>query len=305
MMKKLILLIAVTTLVGCGKQAPQTQPEAKSQPKKEVKKSGSPEDKPKAVAKKPETVEPTPVELATLEQKHPNAFVNSLGMVFKSVLGTEVQFCIWETRVKDYAAYAVANEGVDATWQEQVDKFKQTDTHPVGCVNWNDAKTFCAWLTKKDLAEGKIKAGRKYRLPTDVEWSVAVGLGKENGNTPKEKSMGIRGVYPWGKEWPPPKGAGNYAQETFLGKSLKVDRFEYTSSVGSFPANAHGLHDMGGNMWEWCEDLYDPVDKRHRVLRGASWDTFLREYILSSDRDGGTPDICGGNLGFRCVLASE
>ena len=88
--------------------------------------------------------------------------------------------------------------------------FQQEDTHPVVKVNWYDANAFCAWLTKKELAEGKIKEGQKYRLPTDAEWSVAVGLGQEKGNTPKEKSRGIKDVYPWGKEWPPPKGVGNY-----------------------------------------------------------------------------------------------
>ena len=187
-------------------------------------------------------------------------------MSFVPVPGTEVQFCIWETRVKDYAAYAAANAGVDGSWKKPFGRkgFKQADTHPVVNVSWNDAQAFCEWLTKKELAEGKIKAGQKYRLPTDAEWSVAVGLGKEKGNTPEEKHRGIKDVYPWGKEWPPPVEAGNYY------KSLKVDKFEYTSPVGSFAANKLGLHDMGGNVWEWCEDKYSPTSTR-RVLRGASW----------------------------------
>ena len=94
---------------------------------------------------------------------------------------------------------------------------------------------------------------------------MAVGSGKETGNTPKEKKSGIKGVYPWGKEWPPPKGVGNYDEY------LNVDNYEYTSSVGSFAANKLGLHDMGGNVLEWCEDWYDPEEKANRVLRGASW----------------------------------
>ena len=133
-------------------------------------------------------------------------------MKFVPVAGTEVAFCIWETRVKDYAAYAAANAGVDGRLEKLWPGFKQEDTHPVVKVSWNDANAFCAWLTKKELAEGKIKAGQKYRLPTDAEWSVAVGLGKEKGNTPEAKSEGIKDVYPWGKEWPPPVGAGNYSE---------------------------------------------------------------------------------------------
>ena len=233
------------------------------------------------------TTKPTP----------PKAFTNTLGMKFVPVPGTEVAFCIWETRVKDYAAYAAANAGVDESWKKPFgDEFKQADTHPVVRVNWNDAQAFCEWLTKKELAEGKIKAGQKYRLPTDAEWSVAVGLGQEKGNTPEEKDSGIKDVYPWGKEWPPPKGAGNY------GESLNADNFEYTSPAGSFAANKLGIHDMSGNVWEWCEDKYSPTSTL-RVLRGASWDyDGDPDYLLSSGRDRGTPGYRGNDFGFRCVL---
>ncbi len=227
----------------------------------------------------------------------PKAFTNTLGMKFVPVPGTKVQFSIWETRVKDYAAYAAANAGVDTKWKRP--EFTRADTHPVMNVNRNDAVAFCAWLTKKELAEGKIKAGEKYRLPTDAEWSVAVGLEQEKGNSPKEKSQGIKDVYPWGKEWPPPKGAGNYF------KRLKVDNFEYTSPVGSFAANQHGLHDLGGNVWEWCEDWYDPAAKAFRVLRGASWSTSIPALVLSSSRFYNSPGGRYDGIGFRCVLASE
>ncbi|MBL68693.1 MAG: hypothetical protein CMO74_09655 [Verrucomicrobiales bacterium] len=139
-------------------------------------------------------------------------FTNTLGMMFKPVPGTDVQFCIWETRVKDYAAYATAKAGVDGSWKKPTAlgiDFAQKETHPVVNVSWEDANAFCAWLTRKERAAGKIKAGQQYRLPTDAEWSMAVGLGQEKGNTPLEKDEGIKGVYPWGKEWPPPKGAGS------------------------------------------------------------------------------------------------
>ena len=86
----------------------------------------------------------------------------------------------------------------------------QANTHPVVNVSWEDANAFCAWLTKKELAEGKITASQRYRLPTDAEWSVAVGLGRETGSSPEEKDAGVKDVYPWGNQWPPPKAAGNY-----------------------------------------------------------------------------------------------
>jgi formylglycine-generating enzyme required for sulfatase activity len=226
-------------------------------------------------------------------------------MKFVPVPGTKVQFCIWETRVKDYAAYAAANVGVVGRWKNFGRGFKQADTHPVVHVSWNDAQAFCEWLTRKELAEGKIKVGQKYRLPTDAEWSVAVGLGKEKGSTPEAKSRGIaRGhfsiggrdrVYPWGKEWPPPKEAGNYSA------SLKVDNYEYTSPAGSFAANKLGLHDMGGNVYEWCEDKWNPTSS-YRVLRGACWGGYAPAPLLSSLRYYRTPGGRYGNFGFRCVL---
>ena len=138
-------------------------------------------------------------------------FVNTLGMSFVPISETKVQFSIWETRVKDYAAYVAANPDVNARWKNH--KFEQAETHPVVMVGYDDAQAFCAWLTKKELAAGKLKQGQRYRLPTDAEWSVAVGLGEENGDTPKEKDGGIKDVYPWGKGYPPPKGSGNYRHD--------------------------------------------------------------------------------------------
>jgi formylglycine-generating enzyme required for sulfatase activity len=270
-MKQLsLVLIAAVAMGVCEKKTTPAEPVTKPEPK--------------AAGKKP-----TP----------PKAFTNTLGMVFKPVPGTEVQFCIWETRVKDYAAFAVANAGVDGRWKKfGLAGFKQADTHPVVNVNWEDANAFCEWLTKKEMAEGKIKAGQKYRLPTDAEWSVAVGLGKEKGNTPAEKHMGIKDVYPWGKGYPPPKEAGNY------NNSLKVDNYDYTSPVGSFAANKLGLHDMGGNVWEWCEDKYSLTGSTstYRVLRGVSWFYSNPVILLSSYRNFYAPDIRIINCGFRCVL---
>ncbi|MEI6568613.1 MAG: SUMF1/EgtB/PvdO family nonheme iron enzyme [Verrucomicrobiota bacterium] len=212
-------------------------------------------------------------------------------MVFTGVAGVPA-FSIWDTRVSDYRAYAKANSGVDQGWKDP--GFKQTVDHPVVKLSWDDAQAFCAWLTKKERGEGKINATQRYRLPTDAEWSVAVGLEVEAGGTPKDKNMKIKGVYPWGTQWPPPKGAGNYDQ------SRGVDDYNTTSPVGSFNPNKHGLYDMGGNVWQWCEDWFDG-DQKFRVLRGASWNNYDPDYLLSSSR-GLMPDIRSINFGFRCVL---
>ena len=206
-----------------------------------------------------------------------NPFVNSLGMKFVPVAGTAVLFGVWDVRVRDYRAYASAAGGVDNSWQHV--NFTQGDDHPVVRVSWEDAQAFCAWLTQKERREGRLSEQQSYRLPREVEWNRAVGNGK----------------YPWGKQWPPPSGAGNYAA------SLGVDNYVNTSPVASFEANQHGLYDMGGNVWQWCEDWYDS-EQRNRVLRGASFFIDSPEDLLSSCRYYRPPVFRYNFVGFRCVL---
>ena len=216
--------------------------------------------------------------------------MNTLGMKFVPVAGTEVLFSVWETRVQDYAAFASATSR-----RVQKPVFEQGPTHPVVNVNWDDAQAFAKWLTEKERAEGKLTVGQSYRLPQDWEWSVAVGLNEARGGTPKEKDGKINDVYPWGTQWPPPQGAGNYDPD------LKVDSFANTSPVGSFAGNRFGLFDLGGNAWEWCEDFYDG-SSADRVLRGGWWVSISSDSLLSSYRYYGTADFRNGNVGFRCVL---
>ena len=87
--------------------------------------------------------------------------------------------------------------------------FAQTMDDPVVNVSWEDAKAFCGWLS------GKEGYGKRYRLPTDHEWSCAVGIGdRENADaTPKSKDNRMADVFPWGEQWPPPDDAGNYFGE--------------------------------------------------------------------------------------------
>jgi len=212
-------------------------------------------------------------------------FVNSLGMEFVPVPGTKVLFCRWETRVKDFRAFLTAREK-----EIKQPDFPQMDTHPVVNVTWEEANAFCAWLSKEE--------GREYRLPTDAEWSVAVGLPGEKGATPEEKHLKILNAYPWGAQWPPPKGAGNYRPD------LKTDDFKFTSPAGSFSANKFGIFDLGGNVWEWCQDEYRPGNGP-RVLRGGSWADYERERMLTSRRRDVLPGYRHDRDGFRCVLSSS
>jgi formylglycine-generating enzyme required for sulfatase activity len=228
-------------------------------------------------------------------------YVNSLGMKFVPVPGTNVLFSIWETRVKDYKVFG---EATKREWPKPT--FEQNEEHPAVNVSWEDATAFCEWLTQQERKAGRISTKQGYRLPTDLEWSAAVGLEKEEGKTPQARDAKVKGVYPWGTQWPPPTNAGNYDASVkapvSASASLSVDAYKETSPVGSFGANRYGIYDLGGNVWEWCQDWYDVGMKQGRVLRGASWSSGGPGYLLSSCRRGSRPESQRGDDGFRCVL---
>ena len=189
--------------------------------------------------------------------------------------------------------YEVTQGQYEALMAKNPSAYKNGADYPVEQVSWDDAKEFCRRLTAG--LPDKLKGQYAFRLPTDEEWSVAVGLPPESGSTPKEKDGQIKDVYPWGTQWPPPSGAGNYDS------SLKVDNFDKTAPVGSFAANQFGLYDLGGNVWEWCEDWYDS-DQKARVLRGGSWSGDDPRYLLSSFRYDYPPGDRNDISGFRVVL---
>jgi formylglycine-generating enzyme required for sulfatase activity len=217
-----------------------------------------------------------------------NAFVNSLGMRFVQIKGKKLWFSIWETRVSDYRVFC---EATDRPHTEP--EFAQGPTHPVVNVNWEDAQAFCRWLTGKERNEGRLGAAEKYRLPTDEEWSAAAA-GTEDGATP-EKRMKSQKVWPWGHYWPPQSGDGNY------GPSLKVDDYAATAPVGSFKPNPQGIFDLGGNVWEWCDDWYNEAQVT-KTLRGGSFNDALPGYLLTSYRFSGTMNLGNEDMGFRVVL---
>jgi serine/threonine protein kinase len=222
-------------------------------------------------------------------------FTNSLGMKFVP-LG-DIQISVWETRVQDYEAFCRAT----GRHYEPAD-FHQTATDPAIKVSWFDAMAFCKWLTEKEHDENLIENRQAYRLPTDLEWSMAVGLINESGATPEIRDGKIKNEFPWGKQWPPPNGAANYSAAT--GR-----RHGATMPVGSFKPNSLGLYDLGGNVWEWCLDTYkggtSGSSRDWGVLRGGSWATSNRLEMQSSYRnviDRNDRDVI---YGFRCVLATQ
>jgi formylglycine-generating enzyme required for sulfatase activity len=199
------------------------------------------------------------------------------------------------------------------TWRNP--GFTQADDHPVVDVSWNDAVAFGDWLSGQDglkpfdhvHARGPWD-GDGYRLPTEAEWEYACRAGTttryQGGDDPETLAQ-----------------VGNIADGTFKAKLsgwtsavTAQDGYVYTAPVGRFRANAFGLYDMHGNVWEWCLDGYeadyykkapgaDPLSSSQaasRVSRGGSWDYLSRD-VRSAYRARDAPVHRYSNVGFRVV----
>ena len=124
---------------------------------------------------------------------------------------------------------------------------KAKPNYPVVHIAWYDAVKFCEWKTKS--------TGVTHRLPTEAEWEFAARGGL--------KEM----EYIWGsKQEPLGKPMANIWHGRFPRENTKKDGYYGTAPVGSFPVNGYGLHDMAGNVWEWCADWYSPEYYRESVV---------------------------------------
>lgn len=231
-------------------------------------------------------------------------WTNSLGMRFVPGPVAYVLWDVTEVRAVDFELFVKERK---VAW---IPPDAETGgEYPAANVAWEDAKAFCEWLTERERQSGSPRGSHIYRLPTDLEWSAIAGLSPEDGNTPRARSESDILHYAWGSTWPPPAGAGNFA-----GEEAEVDKTEPNNfiagyrdaypklaPVGKFPLNRFGLHDLSGNVMEWCEDWFDP---RHlgRVARGGSWlNGDPRTLSLTHRAD--LPPRAGINVvGFRCVL---
>jgi len=216
-------------------------------------------------------------------------YLSSLRVPMVPIGRGKTLFSIHEVRVRDYMEYA-AETGAVLPGAD----YAQSPDHPVVNVHWDDARLFSEWLTAREVWLGLIPESMIYRLPTDEEWSAAVGLSYESGTSPRGRSGVVEG-FPWGGEFPPTATSGNYHMKFGCG-------FRETSPVGSFAPNRLGIYDLGGNVWEWCMDLYEKGSP-DRVLRGASCFNDDPLYLMSSFRDHFPADRARNNLGIRLVLA--
>jgi len=164
--------------------------------------------------------------------------------------------------------------------------------HPVENVSWNDAVEFCRRLSKRE--------GVTYRLPTEAEWEYVCRAGST-------------GPFYFGETISTHQA--NFNGTLVYGKSRKGIWRRRPLRVGSFPANAFGLFDLHGNVWEWCRDWYQenyyflspaadptgPASGKFHVVRGGSW--FSRPRLCrSAYRNWHLPGLRWPNVGFRLVL---
>jgi sulfatase modifying factor 1 len=195
----------------------------------------------------------------------------------------------------------------DLTWRDP--GFPQTTEDPVVCVSWDDAQAYVAWLSDT--------TGQAYRLPGEAEREYVGRAATHN-------------TWPWEGAAQEICTHGNVSDLSRLAAHTATQRSEqtvfdcedgyvYTSPVGSFQANAFGVHDTLGNVWEWTGDCFvdsyasprdaaalpassDPCDKR--ALRGGSWFT-LTFLNRPAARYGAAPGDRSGHVGFRVARRLE
>ena len=246
------------------------------------------------------------------EKDPPKGFTNSIGMKFAWIppgsflMGSpqeeidrqrygseETQHKVTLTKGFYMGVYTVTQEQYEAVVGENPSKFKGEKNLPVEMVSWDDCQNFVKKLREKDK--------KPYRLPTEAEWEYACRAGT---TTPFHFGETIS------------TDQANYIGGYVYGKGKKGVYRQKTTPVDSFPANAWGLHDMHGNVWEWCQDWYADYPKEAqvdpqglakgtaRVVRGGSYSRAPAE-CRSAFRLRYEPGQRGNNRGLRVCFYLE
>jgi formylglycine-generating enzyme required for sulfatase activity/tetratricopeptide (TPR) repeat protein len=217
---------------------------------------------------------------------------------FKEVMGYNPSYFSTDGKGREGVKYPFVTSE-PGRGRDKVMEVGNTDDFPVENVSWVEARTF---LEKLSSLPGERSKGRQYRLPSEAEREYACRGGAPShqtfhfGDRLSSTQANFDGNYPYG-------GAEK-------GPSLRR-----TCKVGSYKANAFGLHDMHGNVWEWCSDWFDehyyersprkdpqgPDTGANRVFRGGTWHAYSA-ICRSAYRSSGYPGHQFCFVGFRAVL---
>lgn len=162
---------------------------------------------------------------------------------------------------------------------------------PVINVSWHDAVAYAKWLSEQ--------TGQKFRLPSEAEWEYAALAGSTSR-------------YSWGNSIDCSKASFNGGENSSCYYKTKNGSYLGTAPVASFAANAYGLHDMHGNVWEWTQDCWNDSynnapstaaawqsgNCERRMLRGGSWFSDAA-YLRASNRSDVAADYRNSDSGFR------
>ncbi|MBF0340738.1 MAG: SUMF1/EgtB/PvdO family nonheme iron enzyme [Magnetococcales bacterium] len=202
---------------------------------------------------------------------------------------------VTDTEQSQFAARANPRLQKNTGWQNwKTTRHPQEENHPAIFVSWFDAQCFASWLA------GRLQ--KNCLLPSEAQWEYACHGG---GTAPFHFGYSID------------SSLANYDGKEIYGDSEPGIQRKGTTPCGQFPANAFGLHDMHGNVWEWCEDIYDtqfypqpaarqrnPVNRGiigYRIKRGGSWRS-PPALVRAAYRGGTYPDLGKDDLGFRLVI---
>ena len=187
-------------------------------------------------------------------------------------------------------AHPVTQEPFERVMGTNPARFRHVSGHdttafPVENVTWHDADEFCRRLS---ALPAERERGRLYRLPTEAEWECACRAGGDR-------------LHPFSTGRSLSSAQANFDGRRPYGHAAFGEFRERTSKVGAFAANAWGLFDMHGNVWEWCADRFAPDTGEARVMRGGSWQNHGGS-CRSASRDWIGPGYRGCTVGFRVVL---
>jgi formylglycine-generating enzyme required for sulfatase activity len=200
------------------------------------------------------------------------------GSKYRVTLSQPFYLGVTEVTMGQYRKYRPKHEVKDAEAE-----FNRDDV-PAALLSWNEARDFCRWLSEQPAEK---EAGRVYSLPTEAQWEWAARAGtatsRHFGDTDKGQAE-----YSW-------------FNVTYTPNPQHESKGRGRQPVARLKPNAWGLHDMLGNVWEWCADRRSDEatgEMREPVMRGGSWRSGAF-HCTAVAHDPGDPNLKADNIGFR------